>query len=75
MIISLIGEDDFAQLLIGLPDAFFGLHRPVQEELWRSILVQVNRGVKEVSHLISFSRLWLELYQYEASRGSGEHVY
>jgi hypothetical protein len=75
MIIGLIGEDDFAQLLIGMPDEFFGLHKPVQEELWRQILVQVNRGMKEVSHLISFAKLWLGLYQYEATRGSDIHVY
>lgn len=69
MLVGLIGEEAFAQLLIDLPDDFFGLHRPVQDDLWRQVLIQVNRGVTDIEKLISFAKLWIVLYQREVARG------
>ena len=70
MITGLIGEDNFAELLIGFPDEFFSMNKQVQEELWRLILMQINRGVREVEKLINFAKLWIVLYQAEKEQAT-----
>jgi hypothetical protein len=62
MIIGLIGEEGFTQILIGLPDEFFGMHKETQEALWRAVLAKINDGARDIQKLISFARQWVELY-------------
>ena len=62
MICGLIGEKGFTELLVEMPDEFFGLHRPTQEALWGAILNKINEGTRDIQELIMFARLWIGLY-------------
>jgi len=62
MICGLIGEKGFTDLLIGMPDEFFGLHKPTQEALWGAILAKINEGTRDIQELIIFARQWINLY-------------
>jgi hypothetical protein len=62
MIIGLIGEEGFTQILIGLPDEFFGMHKETQEGLWGMVLAKINDGERDIQKLITFSCQWVELY-------------
>ena len=62
MICGLIGEKGFTDLLIGMPDEFFGLHKPTQEALWGAILAKINDGEMDIQKLIIFARQWIGLY-------------
>jgi len=62
MICGLIGEKGFTELLVGMPDDFFGLHKPTQEALWGAVLAKINEGTRDIQELIIFARQWVELY-------------
>jgi hypothetical protein len=62
MIIGLIGEEGFTQILIGLPDEFFGMHKETQDGLWGAVLAKINDGERNIQKLIIFARQWVELY-------------
>jgi hypothetical protein len=59
---GLIGEEAFAQLLVGLPNDFFGMHRIDKDALWKAILAKINEGVKDIQKLILFANEWIRLY-------------
>ena len=63
MIMGLIGEAKFAEIVGGLPNAFFSLSRTNQEALWNAILMKINEGINEVEKLIIFAGNWLDLFQ------------
>ena len=62
MICGLIGEKGFTDLLIGMPDEFFGMHKPTQEALWGAVLAKINEGTTDIKELIIFARQWVALY-------------
>jgi hypothetical protein len=64
MVMGLVGEEEFAQLLVGMPDEFFGLHRTEQDELWKAVLRKVNEGIRETEKLVMFAEEWLRLYRF-----------
>jgi len=64
MVIGLLGEEAFAQLLIGMPDEFFGMHRTDQDALWKAVLAKINSGVRDTQNLTLFAGEWLRLYQF-----------
>ena len=59
---GLIGEEGFTQILIGLPDEFFGMHKETQEALWGAVLAKINDGEMIIQNLITFARQWITLY-------------
>lgn len=63
MVMGLVGEDVFSQLLVGMPDEFFGMHRSEQDELWKAVLRKVNEGIKEPEKLSLFTEEWVRLYR------------
>ena len=62
MIRNLVGEEDFTRILIGMPDEFFGMHKPTQEALWGAVLAKINEGTTDIKELIIFARQWINLY-------------
>ncbi len=62
MVIGLIGEDGFAQVVSGLPDGFFRLHSPTQDALWGAVLAKINDGTIDIKELTIYARQWLEYY-------------
>jgi len=62
MIRNLVGEEDFTRILIGMPDEFFGMHKPTQEALWGAVLAKINEGTTDIKELIIFARQWITLY-------------
>jgi hypothetical protein len=62
MIIGLIGEAGFTDILIGLPDEFFNLCSSTQDALWGAVLVQLNEGMTSIKELTIYARQWLEFY-------------
>jgi hypothetical protein len=62
MIIGLIGEEGFTQILIGLPDEFFGMHKETQEGLWGAVLARINDGEMNIQALAEYARQWVMLY-------------
>lgn len=63
MLVGLIGEEAFQQLLIGMPDEFFGMQRTEQDELWKAVLRKVNEGIKEPEKLSLFTEEWIRLFR------------
>lgn len=64
VVMGLVGEDEFAQLLAGMPDEFFRMGKPDQDAVWKAILKKVNEGVKDTDLLIIFIEEWFRLYRY-----------
>jgi hypothetical protein len=62
MVMGLLGEAGFMDVLIGLPNEFFKLHESTQDALWEAILAKINEGTKNIQELIIFALFWLELY-------------
>ncbi len=62
IVVGLIGEDGFAQVVGGLPVGFFRLHSPTQDALWGAVLAKINEGTTDLGELIKYACQWLELY-------------
>jgi hypothetical protein len=63
-VMGLIGEEGFAQLLVGMPDEFFRMERGEQDEVWKAILRKINEGIRESEKLAMFAEEWLRLYRF-----------
>jgi hypothetical protein len=46
MVANLIGPEEFADLLMDLPDEFFALSMDQKEKVWKELLSECNRGAK-----------------------------
>lgn len=53
MLALVIGQDAWEDLLVSLPDAFFGLSVANKALAWRAALRAANRGETEIPNLIS----------------------
>ncbi len=62
MVVGLIGEDGYAQVVSGLPDEFFRLHSLTQDALWKAVLAKINEGTTDIKELTIYACQWLELY-------------
>lgn len=63
LVMGLVGEDVFSQLLIGMPDEFFRMGRSAQDETWKAVLRKVNEGIKEPEKLSLFTEEWIRLFR------------
>jgi len=45
-------RDDFEDLILDLPDAFFDLDAAGQLRVWEAMLAQINQGVREIDQLL-----------------------
>ena len=50
-----IGQDNFEELLIRLPDEFFGLSAERKELVWNSLLSDVNQGIEDAKDLANLA--------------------
>ncbi len=62
MVIGLIGEDGFAQIVSGLPYEFFRLHSSTQDALWKAVMAKINDGTTDIKELTIYACQWLEYY-------------
>ena len=60
---NLLGQDNFTELLINMPDDYFELTGYAQISLWKMIYYQVSRGNCEIEFLTNLASEWLKLYK------------
>ncbi len=60
---NLLGTDQFTELLINLPDAFYYLPETTQEAFFKALMGKINEGVIDLARLIRFADAWLAIYR------------
>ena len=65
IVMGLIGEAKYAEIVGSLPNEFFKLNRTNQEALWKAILMKINEGISDIEKLIIFAGNWLDIFQRE----------
>ena len=63
MIRILLGETEFTELLINLPDQFYLDFSPsTQDAMWKAMLAEINHGITDVKSLTASAKSWIETY-------------
>lgn len=60
MVALVIGQDRFEELLIRLPDEFFGLSAESKAWVWDQLLHEVNQGIKDPRRLAEMAMALVE---------------
>jgi hypothetical protein len=50
-VFNALGQEDYAELLSQLPDAFYRLDHWAQEPIWRQIFARVSQGERDLACL------------------------